>query len=147
MIIPNELGSIGFNKQTLSFEVFLNLCKILGVWVAQKPLKHDSGFYYNHDSEAFGRIVPTIVLSSSLSGYMKLWVAWHELAHYLLHPPEIQFFSETTRLKIEHQANIIASCCVIPRPLLKQILKGEVENDYPRDLWQYRCEAAARYGL
>ena len=72
---------------------------------------------------------------------------WLKSKEQMLLDPDIQFFSESTRLKIEHQANIIAACCVIPRPLFKQILKGVTENDFPRELWQFRCEAATRYGL
>jgi len=33
-----------------------------------------------------------ILLHPALQGYIFLWVAFHELAHYWLHTPEVQFF-------------------------------------------------------
>ena len=142
MQIPKALQEIGFNKRQLNFADFEKVCageKIITLRTNENALGQGAFFYH--------RKRPCIWLHSNLQDYMLMWVAFHELTHFLLHPPDIQFFSEGTRLKIEHQANIIAACCVIPRPLLKQILLGIFENDFPRDLWQLRCEAVTRYGL
>ena len=79
-----------------------------------------------------------ILLHPALQGYIFLWVAFHELAHYWLHTPEVQFFYGT-ETKIDLQADRIATPAVIPKPWLKDPgLFGLFEQGYPPGLLEAR---------
>ena len=141
MNIPHVLTGIGFNRRVLTFEDFENICTELGVKV----------FFTNEASEGLffhRRGHPIIVLNKNLSGFMLLFIAWHELAHYLLHPPMLRYFAKGTIKKIEAEANDIALCCVIPLPALKKILALGTSEDwlYPKEFMSRRCELYTRSG-
>lgn len=144
--VPRELLDIGYNKRALTFEDCEKLCARLGVVLlfADPSLlgPGEDGMHFRRR----GR--PVIVLNKRLTGFMLLWVAWHEVVHFLLHPTDLRFFARGTENKFDAEANRIATCCVIPRPMLIRILKSNDADQwlYPRELMRLRCEIFAHDG-
>jgi Zn-dependent peptidase ImmA (M78 family) len=138
---PRILKELGWNQRVLTFEDFEDCCSRLGVkW-----------FFTEEDSEGMTfsrRGYPIIILSRKLTGFMLLFVAWHELVHYLLHPPALRYFARGTLDKIEAEANAIAICCVIPRPVLRKVLTSPSLDEWllPRDLLKERCDVLTLRG-
>jgi Zn-dependent peptidase ImmA (M78 family) len=140
--IPRKLIELGFNRRALTFSDFEAACEELGVkWFFTDEA--NEGMYFVR------RGYPIIVLSKHLSGFMLLWVAWHELIHFMLHPPDLRFFVQGTEDKFDAEANDIAVCCVLPKPTLRKLLiSGDADQWlYPRDLMQRRCNVLTRYGI
>ena len=78
--------------------------------------------------------------------FAKLWVAFHELAHCWLHAPGAGFLHGLN--VVEVQADIIASCAVLPRSLFEQDqLSYVVEEDYPASLIKLRFDVLTKYEL
>lgn len=93
---------------------------------------------------------PFIVLDPNLKGEMRLWVKWHEAAHHLLHIPATEFFSSVGEdAKSQWQANVVASCLLIPQTLLRRMTIGEIreEFNYPKPLCYLRMSVFERLKL
>ena len=132
--VPRELLDIGFNERHLTFRDFEMVCASKGI-IWQFVDGSDEGCTFKRR----GR--PVIFLNRKLSGWMLLWVAWHELAHILLgHPLGVHFFAPGTEEKHECEANDISLCCVIPEPALQRILHADFFEEclYPVKLVEAR---------
>lgn len=140
--IPSQLLKRGFNRRAQTFEDFESICAEVGI----------KYFWSDEESEGMHFIrrgYPIIILSRRLSGFMLLWVAFHELTHCLLHHPGLRYFVRGTGDKVECEAHDISLCCVIPKPALKRVLlSGNVEEFcYPQDMLRERCELLTRSGM
>ena len=134
-----KLRPYGWNVRQFSIEDFYYFCNLAEVEIIEERTGH-IGLY---DMIAG---VPVIILSPSIAGYFKLWVAFHELAHCWLHAPGAGFLHGSN--VVEEQADIIASCAVLPRPLLEQDqLSYVIEEDYPASLIKLRFDVLNKYGL
>lgn len=123
MQVPSLLNSIGWNRRALTLEDFEALCAQLGVTVLTlaSPIE---GFYTHY------RARPVIVLSQSLTDQQRTFIAWHELAHHLLHHPGIALFDHTSTSKAERQANIIAACALIPQTIIRACEFSVIEDEF-----------------
>ena len=79
-----------------------------------------------------------ILINPKLKGIMKLWVLWHEIAHFILHTPETNSFSGNMVRKNDKEANIIASVCLLPRHEIKNKTIKDLRNDFPFELLKIR---------
>lgn len=75
------------------------------------------------------KVRPKIYLSDELRGEHLLQTMFHEIAHHFLHAPGIQFFCGTNS-KIEFEANVVAACALIPKPLLSHHWPSEIAEEY-----------------
>lgn len=140
MHIPDSLTIIGFNKRSLNYDDFEDVCNRLGVKVFRGESVSKGLHFYR-------RGFPIIWLNKNLKGFELCFVAWHELTHFLLHDPDIRFFVPSTMDKIENEANCISICCIIPLSQLKRILRHKEDHDYSKKMIQFRCEVLLRYGF
>lgn len=128
--IITKLKPYRWNERQFNLEDFDYFCKLAEVEVIEKH----TGYLGYYDIVCG---VPVIILSPSLQGNFKLWVAFHELAHCWLHAPGAGFLYGTN--KTEKQADIIASCAVIPRTMLED-LDILMTEDFPASLIELRFE-------
>jgi hypothetical protein len=138
VIIPRILKEIGWNRRPLSWDDFEGVTDELEIEVQRLPMK-TPGMYF------VCRKKPIISLSNKLSG-VNLWqVAWHELAHHLLHPPGLRCYSPSSVSKAEAEAEIISLGSVLDEnTLIKIISHGEL-HDYPRDVVKRRLRMVDRF--
>ncbi|MCP9496715.1 MAG: ImmA/IrrE family metallo-endopeptidase [Pyrinomonadaceae bacterium MAG19_C2-C3] len=129
--IPQALLELGYNKRCLTYEDFERLCEREGINLLRLNMKTDGMYLVRRGRHC-------IALASHLRG-VRLWlVAYHELTHYFLHPPALRFFTRGTLSKVEHQAQMIAICCILPAPLMDEILRHGRLHDFPPDLMKLR---------
>lgn len=141
--IPPQLLKMGWNERVLTFEDFEQCCFDEGIWFYRKKLRYDEGmFFYYYER-------PVIVLNKTLSAPMMVWTAFHELVHYFLHPPDLQYFTRGTEDKANYEANIIASVALIPKHHLETYTLTELQDEYgwPNELLWIRKEAYERYEI
>ena len=92
--------------------------------------------------------VPVILLNSRLSGTEKSYVGFHELGHHWLHSPGQQFHwgFET---KMDCEANIVASCSLIPYPVIDLKTDAEIQEEfgYSHKIIRFRREIYETWGI
>lgn len=89
-----------------------------------------------------------IILNDELRGAERLFVGFHELAHYWLHPPGVQMFYGLAR-QIELEADIVAACAMIPKTLLPHYWPSEIVElyGYSHGLVRFRCEVFDKWKI
>lgn len=128
-----------WNKKALTEEDFFRLCRRHKVTVQEMPLRV-SGFYYC----MLGRHY--IAVNSRLRHPKKLFVMFHEFAHYLIHAPDsgatANFHGVGKKTRKEFEADAFASCALIPRPVVeKMTIQDLIETEgLPEDLVRQRIE-------
>lgn len=138
---PRKLIQMGWNKRPLTIEDFDQYCYEEGIWVYKVPLKHDEGMFFRF------RERPVIVLNKRLAPGMLVWAAFHELGHYCLHPPELQYFAAGTTDKANYEANFLAAIALIPKRYVEMYTKADIQEEYgyPNELFALRKELYERY--
>lgn len=138
LYVPRLLTEVGWNRRPLTYTDFEVLCNLLAIHVIRCDTR-TPGMYFDCRGE------PIIALSSRLCG-VRLWlVAWHELAHHLLHAPGLRCYSPMSVSKAEAQAEFITLFAVIDEnTLIRIVTQGEL-HDYPRDLLKRRLRIVSRY--
>lgn len=137
---------IGWNERPLGEADFYGLCKRLRVSVTEMPLR-SGGFYYR----LMGR--DYIAIDSRLSGTKKLFVQFHEFAHFLLHTPEsgatANFHGIGRKTRQEREADLFAFCALIPKTRLETRSAAEFIDDlaFDPETMQQRFEILDRHGL
>jgi Zn-dependent peptidase ImmA (M78 family) len=105
-----------WNKKPLTDEDFYRLGKRHKITVQEMPLRV-SGFYYC----MLGRHY--IAINSRLGHPKKLFVMFHEFAHYLIHAPDsgatANFHGIGKKTRKEFEADAFAVCALIPRPVVE----------------------------
>ncbi|HZH33008.1 MAG TPA: hypothetical protein VEY11_19730 [Pyrinomonadaceae bacterium] len=136
--IPRILLSIGWNQRPLTWDDFEALCDYLGIEV-QRVSMITPGMYF------LCRDRPIISLSTKLYG-VRLWlVAWHELAHHLLHAPGLRCYSSMSVSKCEAEAEFIGHYSILDENTLTGIISRGDLHDYPRDVLKRRLRMVDRY--
>lgn len=106
---------IGWNERVLTESDLYGLCGRFDITVDEQPLA-TAGFYYR----LMGR--DGIAVNSRMDPEHKLFVLFHEFAHFLLHAPEsgpaANFHGIGRRSRAEVEADAFALCAMIPRPML-----------------------------
>lgn len=134
-----------FNKRPLTEADLLRSCQSLGVsicWAAMPVLK---GFHTTIDGRA------TIFLDRELAGAELLFVAFHELAHAVLHESDgsvsLNFFKRSESRK-EQEADAIALICLVPKcALIKTAGKLRDLSPFERELLQARACLYQTFGV
>lgn len=140
MHIPDRLKELGWNERVLTRHDFYTICRDDDVLVRDADMRW-SGLYLVCEE------VPVIVLNDKLVGPERIFVGWHELGHHLLHPPGMAFFcNDSTKRKVEFEAQRFAACALLPLPLMSSMHVDEIEHEYgyPRELVQFRARLFSR---
>lgn len=129
---------IQWNKKPLTEEVFYRLCKRHKVTVHEMPLT-TSGFYYCVKKRHF------IAVDSRLKPAKKLFVLFHEFAHYLMHAPDsgvtANFYGVGGRTRKEFEADAFALCALMPQSWIAsgQLHEMADEDGIPAELIRERA--------
>ena len=117
---------IQWNKKPLTQDDFYRLCKRHKVTVQEMPLQV-SGFYYC----VLGRHY--IAIDSRLRQHKKLFVMFHEFAHYLMHAPDTgvtaNFHGVGGKTRKEAEADAFALCAMIPKTWIECRHLNELMDD------------------
>jgi Zn-dependent peptidase ImmA (M78 family) len=141
-VVLTRLQRLGWNSQSLTYDDFETACYVEGVAVRRVPLG-GQGLYSDDGGQ------PVILLDSELRGAFLTFVAWHELAHHLLHDTGIRHFAPGTLDKADHQAHLIAACALLPRPAIRSKSLNELKESYdlPEWVWEFRYRVYKERGL
>ena len=105
-----------WNKKPLNEHDFYRLCRRQKVGVQEMPLRV-SGFYYCVLGKHY------IAIDSKLKHHEKLFVMFHEFAHYLMHVPDTNetanFHGIGKKNRNEIEADAFAICALIPKPWIE----------------------------
>lgn len=137
-----KLKEIGWNERVLTEEDFDLCCQDEGVLVYNVKMPLDGLYGVIED-------VPVILLNEQLRGVKRLEVAWHELGHHFFDSPAFCAFSKDTARKAQHKAQIIAVCALIPKPMLKEMMRWHPAelSDYSENLLKFRLEVFRNYKI
>lgn len=138
--------SIKWNERPLTEADFHRLCKRFKIKVEEYPLK-TNGFYYSVLGGHY------IVVDSRLTGFKKLFVMFHELAHFLLHTPDrgvtANFHGVGRKTRKEIEADAFALCALIPRNWIETRSADEiaVEEGIDAEIILQRFEIYERHDM
>jgi Zn-dependent peptidase ImmA (M78 family) len=137
--VLSKLARRGWNERPLTEADFDALCEEEGVRVLELAMPERGLYLMRHG-------YPLIVLQEGLHGVERQFVAWHELAHHLLHTPENCFFAPDLASKFQYQANLVAACALIPQPLLlsQPFAETVAQLDLPPELMRLRVQIYQR---
>jgi Zn-dependent peptidase ImmA (M78 family) len=138
-----KLTRYGWNRRVLSEEDFYRICDKEGIEVIETPLV-TAGFYMVFEEQ------PYIIINANLRGVRRLHVAFHELAHHLLHAPRsVGFYGLRKDHKSEREAEALALCALIPEPLLRRMLAEEIveEYGYTWEMLRQRLKVLDEFGV
>lgn len=132
--------NIGWNERPLNEADFYLLCRRYKITVQELPLRV-SGFYYSVMRRHF------IAIDSKLPPRKKLFVMFHELAHYLMHAPNhnetASYHGIGGQTRKEREADAFALIALIP----KYWLETRSPDELIRDEGVTVEELAVRYAL
>ncbi|MEQ1762541.1 MAG: ImmA/IrrE family metallo-endopeptidase [Pyrinomonadaceae bacterium] len=137
---------IPWNRRPLIEADFHRLCRKHNVTVTEMPLKV-SGFYYC----AMGRHF--IAIDSRLSPQKKLFVMFHEFAHYLLHAPSgtatANYHGVGKRTRAEFEADSFALCALMPIVWVESDRFAELASDagYDEEMTRDRLAVFEHHSL
>lgn len=118
--------NIGWNERPLTERDFYKLCRSRKIVVQEMPLQV-SGFYYSMMGGHY------IALDSKLPPGKKLFVMFHEFAHYLMHAPDrgatASFHGIGRRTRKESEADLFAAVALMPRDWLATRGPGEIASE------------------
>jgi Zn-dependent peptidase ImmA (M78 family) len=118
--------NIGWNERPLTEAVFYKLCRRHKIVVQEMPLEV-SGFYYSMMGGHY------IALDSRLPPGKKLFVMFHEFAHYLMHAPDrgatASFHGIGRKTRKESEADLFAAIALIPRSWLQDRTAFEIASE------------------
>jgi Zn-dependent peptidase ImmA (M78 family) len=135
--ILKQLSIYGWNKRAFTYEDFVYFCLADKVVVFEGTRGFPGEYFIRR-----GR--PIILLHPKLQGYIKTWVAFHELAHHWMHVPST--FGYALETKEDLQADAIATPMLIPFAWLKQPGLFELwEQGYPPSLLERRKKIYEQY--
>jgi Zn-dependent peptidase ImmA (M78 family) len=133
-------------EQSFTSEDFETICEAEQVIVVREPRKWDGAYFRRRGHDI-------IYIRSGLSGTLKTFVEFHELAHYWLHDPDIsliQFFQHSRLMigKAEREASMVSACAIIPTNYIESFSKNELlEMFYLKELIDYRLQIYQEYKI
>ncbi|MGH9949446.1 MAG: ImmA/IrrE family metallo-endopeptidase [Pyrinomonadaceae bacterium] len=117
---------IGWNERPLTETDFYKLCRRFKITVDEIPLRV-SGFYYCVMGRHF------IAIDSKLPPKKKLFVMFHEFAHFLMHAPNTNetasYHGLGRQTRKEREADMFALVALIPRDWLTSRTPDELIAD------------------
>ena len=138
--------SCQWNKEPLTQDDFYRWCRRHKVTVQEMPLRV-SGFYYC----LMGRHY--IAIDSRLRQHKKLFVMFHEFAHYLMHSPDTgvtaNFHGIGKKTRKEAEADAFALCAIIPKTWLESRSVAEIaeEDGIPEAMMKDRVQIYATLAI
>lgn len=135
-----------WNERPLTEEDFYRICRRNKVSVTEMPLV-TNGFYYCVKGRHY------IAISSRLKGNEKLFVMFHELAHFLMHAPDSNATANFSGIgkptRKEKEADAFAYCAILPKRWIEQkTLRDLVEDEgFTEEFIAERKEVFRRYGV
>ena len=141
----SRLG-VDWNKRPLTEHDFHRLCRKFKVVVDEVPLRV-SGFYYSVHGRHF------IAIDCKLPPHKKLFVMFHEFAHFLFHVPEsgttANFHGIGGKTRKESEADAFALCALMPLAWLESERFAELAEDagYDLEIVRERMAIYDRFGL
>ncbi len=115
-----------WNERSLTEEDFHHLCRRQKIIVQEMPLRV-SGFYYCVLGKHY------IAIDSKLKRHKKLFVMFHEFAHYLMHAPNTNetanFHGIGKKTRMEAEADAFALCALIPKTWIENRTTQELIED------------------
>lgn len=137
--------NIGWNARPLSEDDFYRLCRKFRITVVEMPLQ-TNGFYYCVKGRHF------IAVDSRLPMARKLFVMFHEFAHYLMHSPDTNttasFHGLGKKTRKEREADAFALCALIPRVSLEtRELLEMIDEGLPAELLEQRIALYRERGV
>lgn len=118
----SRLALYGWNRRVFTQDDFDRFCEI-GQVIVEERYTGFPGLYTRRQGQS------VITVSPSVLPRARSWVLWHEMGHVLLHDPGCAFMYENSQ-KLERQADLIAACALIPRPLLDELTLWEIHDEY-----------------
>lgn len=134
-----------WNRKPLTQDDFYQLCKRNKVTVEEMPLRV-SGFYYCLLGGHY------IAIDSRLRHHKKLFVMFHEFAHYLMHVPDsgvtANFHGIGKKTRKEAEADAFALCAIIPKTWIESRSLAEIadEEGIPEDILRERVAVYELHG-
>ena len=135
-----------WNEKELKESDFYRLCKRHKITVIEMPLRV-SGFYYS----VLGRHY--IAINSRLKQPKKLFVMFHEFAHFLMHAPDhgvtASFHGIGGKTRKETEADVFAACALVPRTVIESRTAQELieEDGLPASLVAERQKIYSSHGF
>jgi Zn-dependent peptidase ImmA (M78 family) len=137
---------INWNKRALTEGDFHRLCKKFKITVQEMPLSV-SGFYYCMKRRHF------IAVDSKLPPQMKLFVMFHEFAHFLMHVPDTgvtaNFHGVGKKTRKENEADAFALCALVPKAWIENRTTQELLDDegLALELLKQRTQIYQKFGV
>jgi Zn-dependent peptidase ImmA (M78 family) len=137
---------IDWNERPLTERDFYRLCRRHKVSVEEMPLRV-GGFYYSLMGGHY------IAIDSRLPPGKKLFVMFHEFAHFLLHTPDAtataNFHGIGRRNRKENEADAFALCALIPQTDLSPdgIAKLTLDESTDMEMLEKRLDLLRRHGI
>jgi Zn-dependent peptidase ImmA (M78 family) len=130
-----------WNVRVLTEDDFYQYCDEARIVVRDVPLEQP-GLSFSRDGNT------QIFINDELRGVERLFVGFHELAHYWLHPPGVRMFFGWSK-QIELEADIVAACALIPKTALTHYWPSEIAElyGYPHELVARRCEVFDKWKI
>ena len=135
-----------WNKRPLAEADFYRLCRRFRIHVTEMPLQ-TNGFYYCMKGRHF------IAIDSRLTGHERLFVMFHEIAHFLMHSPDAgvtaNFHGVGKKTRKELEADAFSLCSLIPRKWIENRTPFEIsdEEGIPFDLIAERLSVYQTYDI
>jgi Zn-dependent peptidase ImmA (M78 family) len=118
--------NVGWNDRPLTEPDFYRLCVRHRITVQEMPLRV-SGFYYCVMGGHY------IAIDSRLAADKKLFVMFHEFAHYLMHAPDggatASFHGIGRKTRKEREADLFALVALIPRNWIANRTAFEISSE------------------
>lgn len=121
-ILLRLTSAFGWNERVFTQDDFDDFCGLYGIVVEYR----DAGFPGMYTVR---RKTPIIVVSPYVLPRARSFVKFHELGHHWMHNVGCHF-TYNSRRRIEREADLIAACALIPRPLLESATPGEIHDEY-----------------
>jgi Zn-dependent peptidase ImmA (M78 family) len=145
--LARKFKKIRLNRHVFSESDARRICEESDVEIKEIEMEQE-GFYLKVQGKA------TIYINQDLRSIRWLYVVLHELAHHLLHASNYQnaayFFLAAQDSKQHHEAEAFALLAMLPEPLLRRLLAGDLLNeldDFPRQLIEKRLRLLDLYGV
>ena len=131
-----------WNIRVLTLDDFYSYCDQAGIYLHEDNQLEQPGIFMVYDGQ------PHIFIDQELRGEDRLFVSFHELGHYWLHPPGIQFFLGWHG-RADKEADVVAACALIPLPTLRHFWPSEIVElyGYSSELVELRQAIFDRWGI
>lgn len=133
---------VGWNRRPMTEKELHRLARRTRLRVKEMPLRVH-GFYMQMQGVSF------ICVNSRLNARLRLKVAFHELAHHLLHNGKPHFYQIDPGMKEECEAEVFALCAIIPQKLLKKYTLAELHEHegFTWEMLRQRREIFEKHGI